>query len=140
MGTTLRPGELEQALCPAGVGARLYAFAAEIYPICRSITGPGVRETLDHIERILPLERTETPSGAQVLDWTVPNEWTVREAYIKNSAGERVVDFKRHSLHVLNYSAPVRARLALATLRRHVFTLPDQPDLSPSRTSDYTAQ
>ncbi len=140
MGTTLRLGELEQALCPPGVGARLYAFAAEIFPICRSITGPGVRETLDHIERIVPLERTETPSGAQVLDWIVPNEWTVREAYIKNSAGERVVDFNRHSLHVLNYSAPVRARLALATLRRHVFTLPDQPDLIPYRTSYYNEQ
>jgi aminopeptidase-like protein len=136
----VQPGGWAAALCPAGVGARLHAFAAEIYPICRSITGPGVRETLDHVERIVPLARTETPTGAQVLDWTVPNEWTIRDAYIKNAAGDRVVDFQAHSLHVLNYSAPVDVRLPLTELRKHIFTLPDQPHLIPYRTSYYKEQ
>lgn len=132
-----KPGDWTRVLCPPGVGARLYAFAADIYPICRSITGPGVRETLARVERLVPLSRTETPTGAAVLDWVVPNEWSIRDAYIKNAAGERVVDFKAHNLHVLNYSAPVDARMPLAALKPHIFTLPDQPDLIPYRTSYY---
>jgi aminopeptidase-like protein len=124
-------------LAPVGVGASLHAFASEIFPICRSITGNGVRETLERIERIVPLHRTEVPSGTQVLDWVVPLEWTIRDAWVKNAAGDRVVDFNAHSLHVLNYSAPVRARLPLAELKKNVFTLPDQPDLIPYRTSYY---
>ncbi len=119
------------------MGGRLHGFAAEIFPICRSITGPGVRETLNHVERIVPLQRTEVLTGVKVLDWTVPKEWTIRDAWIKNAAGERVVDFRKHSLHVLNYSAPVRARLGLEELKKHIFTLPDQPDLIPYRTSYY---
>ncbi len=134
---TRRPADLITALCPPGAGARLHSFAADIYPICRSITGDGVRATLDLIERITPLVRTEVPSGARVLDWIVPPEWTIRDAYIKNSQGERVVDFRAHSLHVLNYSAPMRARMALADLKSHIFTLPEQPDLIPYRTSYY---
>jgi len=130
-------GAWGDALAPTGVGERLYAFAAEIYPICRSITGPGVRETLDHVGRIVPLARTETPSGTPVLDWTIPNEWTIRDAYIKNAAGERVVDFQKHNLHVLNYSAPVRARMTLDALKPNIFTLPEQPDLIPYRTAYY---
>lgn len=131
------PGEWSQALVPAGIGDRLHSFAAEIFPICRSITGNGVRETLNHIERIIPLERTEVATGTPVLDWTVPREWTIRDAWIKNAAGERVVDFRANSLHVLNYSAPVRTRLPLHELKKNIFTLPDQPDLIPYRTSYY---
>ena len=122
-------------LCPAGVGDDLHRFAAEIYPICRSITGAGVRATLDQIERLTPLTRTEIPTGEAVLDWTIPKEWTIRDAYIADAAGKRVVDFKVHNLHVMNYSAPVRARMSLAALRPHIFTLPHQPDLIPYRTS-----
>jgi aminopeptidase-like protein len=132
-----RPGKWAEALAPAGSGERLHAFASLIFPICRSITGGGVRETLDHIGHVVPLQRTEVPSGTPVLDWTVPNEWTIRDAWVKNAAGERVIDFKAHSLHVLNYSAPVRARLPLAELKKNIFTLPDQPDLIPYRTSYY---
>ena len=124
-------------LCPAGVGDDLHRFAAEIYPICRSITGAGVRATLDQIERLTPLTRTEIPTGEAVLDWTIPKEWTIRDAYIADAAGKRVVDFKVHNLHVMNYSAPVRARMSLAALRPHIFTLPHQPDLIPYRTSYY---
>jgi aminopeptidase-like protein len=128
---------LSASLCPPGAGAHMYAFARTLYPICRSITGPGVRQTLDLIGERIALERTETPSGTQVLDWTVPNEWVVRDAYIKNATGERVVDFNKHNLHVLNYSAPVRTRMPLAELKRHIFTLPDRPHVIPYRTSYY---
>lgn len=133
----VRPVDLVDALCPAGAGERLYALAADIYPICRSVTGDGVRATLDLIEKVTPLARTEIPSGARVLDWIVPPEWTIRDAYIKNSQGERVLDFWAHSLHVLNYSAPMRARMPLADLKPHIITLPEQPDLIPYRTSYY---
>ncbi|HET9229826.1 MAG TPA: DUF4910 domain-containing protein, partial [Vitreimonas sp.] len=128
---------LQAQLCASGAGAQMYAFARALYPICRSITGPGVRETLDLIGARIPLDRTETPTGTQVLDWAVPNEWSIREAYIRNAAGERVVDFRDHNLHVLNYSAPFRGRLPLAELKQHIFTLPDQPTLIPYRTSYY---
>jgi aminopeptidase-like protein len=132
-----KPGKWAETLAPEGVGERLYAFASAIYPICRSITGPGVRETLDLIDRIVPLQRSEVPTGTPVLDWTVPKEWTIRDAWVKNVAGERVIDFKAHSLHVLNYSTPVQARMPLAELKKHIFTLPDQPELIPYRTSYY---
>ncbi len=135
-----RPAGLKAALSPCGAGERIYALASDLYPICRSITGDGVRSTLDLIERILPLTRTETPSCTPVLDWTVPPEWTIRDAYVKNARGERVVDFRAHSLHVLNYSAPVHARMKLADLKPHIFTLPQQPDLIPYRTSYYKEQ
>jgi aminopeptidase-like protein len=136
----LHAADLAQALCPPGIGADLHAFAARLYPICRSITGDGVRQTLDLIEELAPLARTEAPSGRPVLDWTVPLEWNIRDAWIKNPAGERVVDFRAHSLHVLNYATPVRARMKLADLKPHIFTLPDQPDLIPYRTSYYKEQ
>jgi aminopeptidase-like protein len=132
-----RPDKLVEALCPPGAGEALYALAAELYPISRSITGNGVRRTLDIIERICPLERTEIPTGARILDWTVPREWNIADAYIKNAAGERVVDFRAHNLHVLNYATPIRARMPLSVLKAHIFTLPDQPDLIPYRTSYY---
>jgi aminopeptidase-like protein len=118
-------------------GEEIYALAARLYPICRSITGSGVRQTLQILGRALDLQITEVPTGTPVFDWTVPREWTIRDAYIKNEAGERVVDFQAHSLHVLNYSAPVRTRLPLAELKPHIHTLPDQPDLIPYRTSYY---
>lgn len=125
------------ALDTPDIGDQIYALAAEIYPICRSISGAGVRETLEHLQRHVAIERWETPTGTPILDWTAPKEWSVRDAFIKNAAGERVVDFHRHNLHVLNYSAPIRARLPLAELKKNIFTLPDQPDLIPYRTSYY---
>jgi aminopeptidase-like protein len=119
------------------VGDQIYALAAEIFPICRSITGNGVRRTLRHLARHLPLEVHEVPTGTQVFDWSIPPEWTIRDAYIKNAAGDRIVDFRRSNLHVLNYSRPVHAKLTLEELKPHVFTLPEQPDLIPYRTSYY---
>ena len=118
-------------------GQALYALMAELYPICRSITGAGLRETLRRLARHIPLRLHEVPSGTPVLDWTVPDEWNIRDAYVKDSRGERVIDFQRHNLHVLNYSVPVRARLSLAELRPHLYTLPEHPDWIPYRTSYY---
>lgn len=118
-------------------GVQLHAFASELYPICRSITGAGTRATLDMVSRIVPLERVEVPTGTKVFDWDVPREWNIRDAWIKNAAGERVVDFQRHNLHVMSYSTPVRARMSLAELRPHLFSLPEQPTWIPYRTSYY---
>lgn len=118
-------------------GAALHGFARELYPICRSITGAGTRATLDAIARVVPLARHEVPTGTKVFDWEVPREWNIREAWIRNAAGEKVVDFARHNLHVMSYSTPVRARMSLAELKPHLFSLPDNPGWIPYRTSYY---
>src|SRR6476469_6518283 len=96
------------------LGARLYALVAEIYPICRSITGNGVRQTLDILGQYAPIVQHHVASGTPVFDWTVPREWNIRDAYIKNAAGERVVDFRQSNLHVVSYSTPIKARMRLA--------------------------
>jgi aminopeptidase-like protein len=119
------------------LGEEILAFAAKIFPICRSITGDGVRQTLRQIGSHLPLKVSEVPTGTKVFDWTIPREWNIHDAYIKNAAGDKVVDFTRSNLHVMSYSLPVRKRLSLAELRGHVHTLPEQPDLIPYRTSYY---
>jgi aminopeptidase-like protein len=108
-----------------------------MYPICRSISGNGVRQTLDLVATQIPLERTEVPTGTKVLDWEIPNEWNIRDAYIADAQGHRVVDFRAHNLHVVNYSAPVRRTMALDELKPHLHSLPDQPDWIPYRTSYY---
>jgi aminopeptidase-like protein len=117
-----------------GSGAAMHAFCAELYPFLRSITGKGVRDTLAAIGKHIPVLVTEVPSGTAVFDWTVPPEWTVREAWIKDPAGNRIVDIARHNLHLVNYSGPFRGRLSLAELRPHLFSLPDRPDWIPYRT------
>jgi aminopeptidase-like protein len=118
-------------------GEELYKLVAELYPICRSITGDGVRRTLEIVDREIGLEVHEVPTGTQVLDWTVPREWNVRDAWVANAAGERVIDFQASNLHLVSYSVPVRATMPLAELRGHLFTLPDHPDWVPYRTSYY---
>jgi aminopeptidase-like protein len=120
-----------------GSGAAMHAFMAELFPICRSITGDGMRATLRRIQAEVPLELHEVPSGTQVFDWVVPKEWNIRDAWIANARGERVVDFQRNNLHVVSYSVPVKARMRLAELRPHLHTLPDRPDWIPYRTSYY---
>jgi aminopeptidase-like protein len=119
------------------LGKEIYNFMVELYPICRSITGEGVRETLRAIRKRIPLEMHEVPSGTKVFDWTVPQEWNVSDAYIMNQEGKRVVDFKAHNLHLMSYSSPIRKKMSLAELRPHLFTLPDYPEWIPYRTSYY---
>ncbi len=118
-------------------GARMFHLIERLYPICRSITGDGVRQTLAMLKEHIPLQIHEVASGTQVFDWVVPKEWNIRDAYIKNAAGDRVVDFRQHNLHVLNYSVPVHARMTLAELKPHLHSLPDHPDWIPYRTSYY---
>jgi len=118
-------------------GAELHELVARLYPICRSITGDGVRRTLDILAESIPLDVHEVPSGTPVLDWTVPQEWNVRDAYIEDPSGRRVVDFADSSLHLMSYSTPVDATMGLDELRPHLHTLPDQPTLIPYRTSYY---
>lgn len=121
----------------AGLGAELYAFITDLYPICRSITGDGLRETLRMIDSVAPLTIHEVPSGTPVFDWTVPDEWNIRDAYVKNSRGQRVIDFRKSNLHVLNYSTAVSKKMPLAELKKHLFSLPHRPEWIPYRTSYY---
>lgn len=118
-------------------GDEIHALAAALYPICRSITGNGVRETLALLRAHVDLDIVEVPSGTAVFDWTVPKEWNLRAAHITNSRGERIVDTARSNLHVVNYSTPVRFRMSLAELRPHLHSLREQPDLVPYRTTYY---
>ena len=118
-------------------GKDMYDLMIKLYPICRSITGNGVRETLKIIKKLIPIEIKEIPSGTKVFDWTVPKEWNIKDAYIKNSKGEKIVDFKNSNLHVLNYSLPINKKLRLNELKEHLFTLPEYPDWIPYLTSYY---
>ena len=115
----------------------MYELASELFPVCRSITGEGLRATLRTIQKSIPISVHEIPTGTAVLDWTVPQEWNIREAYIADLSGRRVVDFKSNNLHVLNYSIPVKKRISLTELKAHLHSLPDKPDLIPYRTSYY---
>lgn len=116
-------------------GQHLYDLIEKLYPIPRSITGDGVRQTLSVISEVIPLQISEVPSGTKAFDWEVPMEWNIRDAWIKNSKGEKIIDLKQSNLHVLNYSIPVNKKVELAELKEHLFTLPDQPELIPYRTS-----
>src|SRR5437868_3955354 len=115
----------------------MHALIRTLFPICRSITGEGLRASLRRLAEVVPIELTEVPTGTRVLDWTVPKEWNIRDAWIADASGRRVVDFKASNLHVVNYSAPVRARLPLAELRSRLHALLEQPDLIPYRTTYY---
>ncbi|HED39373.1 MAG TPA: DUF4910 domain-containing protein [Chromatiales bacterium] len=118
-------------------GDEIYQLISDLYPICRSITGNGVRETLEIIGNHIPLRKVEVPTGTQVFDWVVPKEWNIRDAYIKDSSGRRIVDFHSSNLHVVSYSVPVRQVMTLTELKKHLFSLPEHPDWIPYRTSYY---
>lgn len=133
MTTVLAGGALETDT----VGRDAYDLMGRLYPLCRSLTGDGVRATFDILEEEIPISRTEIPSGTKVFDWIVPDEWNIRDAYIAAPDGTRVVDFRSSPLHVVSYSEPVRTVLPLEALRERLYTLPDQPDLIPYRTSYY---
>ena len=119
------------------VGRQIYELIAELYPICRSITGDGYRQTMGLLQSRVPLRIHELPTGRPVFDWTVPKEWNIRDAFVKNARGEKIIDFRKSNLHVVSYSVPVRAIVPLEELKKHLFTLPEHPDWIPYRTSYY---
>jgi len=118
----------------------LFNLIENLYPICRSITGNGLRQSLQIIQREIPIEIHELPTGTTIFDWTVPREWNIRDAWVKNEKGEKVIDFQASNLHVLNYSLPVDQELTLRELKEHLYSIPKQPDLIPYRTSYYKDQ
>ncbi len=118
-------------------GEAMMSLIQRLYPICRSITGDGLRQTLRIIAEHVPLELSEVPSGTQAFDWTVPLEWNLNRATLTAPDGRVIADTRVHNLHVLNYSAPIRTALPLADLRPHLFSMPDKPDWIPYRTSYY---
>jgi aminopeptidase-like protein len=119
------------------VGIEMYRLMSELFPICRSITGNGVRESLNIIKQHIPLRVHEVPTGTKVFDWTVPKEWNIKDAHVKNSKGEKIIDFRKNNLHVLNYSVPIKKKVSLQELKEHLFTLPEYPEWIPYRTSYY---
>jgi len=119
------------------IGLQMHQLMTMAFPICRSITGDGVRETLRIISGIIPLTIHEVPTGTAAFDWSVPKEWNIRDAYVADESGNRVVDFKQHNLHVVGYSIPVDKWITLSELQEHLYSLPEQPNAIPYVTSYY---
>ena len=120
------------------MGNEIYGLVERLYPVCRSITGAGVRETLAAIGEYVDLEIHEVPTGTAVFDWEIPREWAIRDAFIADEAGNRIVDFRSSNLHVVSYSCPVDVELPLSELAEHLHTDPEHPDWIPYRTSYYS--
>jgi aminopeptidase-like protein len=134
---SIHPESLSYGYRQHAVADNMHGLMTQLYPICRSITGDGVRQTLKIIKEHIPLQIEEVPSGTGVFDWTVPKEWNIYEAYIKDSKGKKIIDFKDNNLHVMSYSIPMHKKMALADLKNHLYTLSDHPEWIPYRTSYY---
>ncbi len=119
------------------LGSEMYSLMERLFPICRSLTGNGNRQTLNILKEYIPIEIKEVPSGTKVFDWEVPDEWNIKDAFIKTPDGKKVVDFKNNNLHLVGYSEPFEGKIKLDELKNHIYTLPDQPDLIPYVTSYY---
>lgn len=118
-------------------GIEMYQLMKRLFPICRSITGNGIRETLKIIQEYIPISIHEVPTGTKVLDWEVPKEWNIKDAYIMNEAGERIIDFQRNNLHVVGYSTPINRVVTLEELQEHLYSIEEQPNAIPYVTSYY---
>jgi aminopeptidase-like protein len=130
--------DLIKELDEKAIGEEIYSLIEELFPICRSITGDGLRETLGILQKHIPLKMHEVPTGTEVFDWTVPKEWNIKDAYVKNSKGERIIDFRKSNLHILNYSIPIHNTVSLSELKDHIYTIPEHPDWIPYKTSYYS--
>ncbi|WP_017752670.1 DUF4910 domain-containing protein [Clostridium tyrobutyricum] len=129
--------EINRYLSNKYIGKDMFEFIKKLFPICRSITGDGVRKTMNYVKEHIPLEIHEVKSRTKVFDWTVPKEWNIRDAYIKNSAGEKIIDFKENNLHIISYSIPVHKKMTLDELKPYIHTIPDFKDRIPYLTSYY---
>lgn len=119
------------------MGNEIYALIKRLFPICRSITGNGVRETLKIIKEYIPIEIHEVPTGTRAFDWTVPKEWNIKEAYVMDDDGNKIIDFKENNLHVAGYSVPVDKTITHSELQEHLYSLSDQPEAIPYVTLYY---
>ena len=135
------PGDISKvmsALDKNDVGRQVYQLISELYPVHRSITGNGFRKTMRLLRRHIPVRIHEVSTGTRVFDWSVPKEWNIKDAYVKDSQGNKVIDFRKCNLHIVAYSLPVKKTMSLGTLKKHLFTLPDFPDWIPYRYAFYT--
>jgi aminopeptidase-like protein len=119
------------------MGKEMYDLIKVLFPICRSITGNGVRETLKIIQKHIPIKIHEVPTGTNVFDWTVPKEWNIKDAYVLYEDGNKIIDFRKNNLHVVGYSIPVSKSVTLSELQEHLYSLPDQPEVIPYVTAYY---
>ena len=115
----------------------MFTLAEDLFPICRSITGNGVRQSLERLKEVIPLEIQEVPTGTQAFDWTIPKEWNITDAWIKGPNGEKIIDFNDSNIHILNYSTPINQKMPLSELKEHLFSTEENPEWIPYRTSYY---
>lgn len=118
-------------------GNKMFVLLKDLFPTCRSITRDGLRNTLKTIQQNIPIKIHEVPTGTKVFDWTIPKEWNVKDAYVMDEKGNKIVDFKKNNLHIVGYSIPVNKLVNLSELQKHLYSIPQQPNAIPYITSYY---